>query len=105
LHARKDNHAAYSQTPYIRHQHRPLDLLAAHPEIDLVVTDVQMPGETDGLKLVDAMTHIYPNVRTLVTSGRASPYDARQCGANKFLAKPYSALALQTAVQKTLLNH
>jgi DNA-binding NtrC family response regulator len=78
------------------------DLLRAHPEIGLVVTDVQMPGEIDGLGLVESMNRDYPEIPTLVTSGRASVNEARQSGADKFLAKPYSARDLESVVQATL---
>jgi CheY-like chemotaxis protein len=86
------------------HAGEAIEILETHPEIDLVVTDVQMPGPVDGLGLVATIGHVHPRIRTLVTSGRATGQDARQCGANKFLSKPYSAADLQSAVQKTLLS-
>jgi CheY-like chemotaxis protein len=38
--------------------------LSGHPEVDVVVTDVQMPGKFDGLKLVELISQDYPLIRT-----------------------------------------
>lgn len=81
-----------------------LRMLQHHPEVDVVVTDVQMPGTIDGLRLVEILALQYPRIETIITSGRASANAARQCGATKFLAKPYTANAIQTAVQTALAS-
>lgn len=81
-----------------------LDLLAANSNISVVVTDVQMPGKLDGLDLCRIIGRDFPNVRILVTSGKSSLRDARECGATQFLSKPYSANAIQTAVEAMLLR-
>lgn len=75
-----------------------LAILRTDPDISIVVTDVQMPGKIDGLDLVRVIGQDYPHIQTLITSGRATVKEARHCGANKYLPKPYSASALQTAV-------
>jgi CheY-like chemotaxis protein len=79
-----------------------LQLLAANTEISIVVTDVQMPGSIDGLALCEIVARDFPQVRTLVTSGKSSVQDARACGAQRFLPKPYTANAIQTTVQAML---
>ena len=71
-------------------------------QIDIVITDVQMPGRLDGLELVEIITEKYPHILSLVTSGRASLREARDCGAKKFLTKPYTATAIQSAVEAVL---
>ena len=76
-----------------------LTALGCHPEVDVVVTDVQMPGKLDGLKLVEVIAHDYPQVQTLITSGLTGPQEAKESGAAKFLAKPYTAAAIQSAVK------
>lgn len=79
-----------------------LGVLGAHPEIDIVITDVQMPGKIDGLGLTRIIAHAYPWIQTIVTSGLTSIAQARECGATKFLPKPYTASALQSVVQSVL---
>src|ERR1700761_9044165 len=76
-----------------------LATLGDHPEVDVVVTDVQMPGKLDGLELVELIAHDFPRIQTLVTSGLATLDDARNSGAAKFLAKPYTAIAIQSAIE------
>jgi two-component system, response regulator PdtaR len=71
-------------------------------EIDLVITDVQMPGKIDGLALVALISRKYPHIQALITSGRASVNEAWQSGAKKFLSKPYTAMAIQSAVKAVL---
>lgn len=80
-----------------------LEILAADPHIALVITDVQMPGRLDGLGLCRIIDRDFPQIRTLVTSGRSSLQEARDCGAGTFLPKPYSAAAMQRSVQAVLV--
>jgi CheY-like chemotaxis protein len=77
-------------------------VLSGHPEIRLVLTDVQMPGVIDGLGLVEIINHDYPAIRSIVTSGRSGPQEARQRGARSFLMKPYTAAAMEAALKEAL---
>lgn len=79
-----------------------LSMLNANPDITVIVTDVQMPGNIDGLQLVEIVAREFPGVQTLVTSGRSGLAEARQRGATKFLSKPYSANAFQSAIAAAL---
>jgi CheY-like chemotaxis protein len=79
-----------------------LQKLQQNHDVDIVVTDVQMPGSMDGLGLVEIVRRDYQHIETLVTSGRTNPNDAKQSGATRFLTKPYTAIAFQTAVEASL---
>ena len=46
-----------------------LGLLEAHPEIDTLFTDIDMPGSMDGLALAKAVRARRPDVTILLTSG------------------------------------
>lgn len=66
-----------------------LALLAAHPDIDAVVSDVMMPGMT-GLQLAEQIDHQYPKVKIVLASGYMAPdMTAGQPLKRLFLAKPY----------------
>jgi CheY-like chemotaxis protein len=73
-------------------------VLMDHPEVSIVVTDVQMPGATDGLALASILKRDYSHIRVLVTSGRAGLQEAREHGAADYLSKPYTADAIQRAL-------
>jgi CheY-like chemotaxis protein len=66
-----------------------LSTLAAHPDIDAVVSDVMMPGMT-GLQLAEQIDQRYPKVKIVLASGYIAP-DMHQGQPLKrlFLAKPY----------------
>ncbi|HEY1386447.1 MAG TPA: PAS domain-containing protein [Dongiaceae bacterium] len=46
-----------------------LQMLAAHPEIDLLFTDIIMPGGMTGTELAREARRLYPRLRILLTSG------------------------------------
>src|ERR1700754_2086080 len=81
-----------------------LEILRGNQDIDVVITDVQMPGTIDGLKLVELIETHFPHIETLVTSGRAGQSEARASGAKKSLPKPYTASAIQSAVKEVLAS-
>jgi CheY-like chemotaxis protein len=55
--------------------------------VDLVVTDIQMPGGMDGLELAERVRQTHPSVPIVLTSGNPPPLDLNQIG--PFLMKPY----------------
>lgn len=68
--------------------------------IDLMFTDVQMPGEMDGIALTEwARTH-YPQVPVLVTSGVAA--ELARYAAGLMMAKPYDLDAVHARIQTAL---
>ncbi len=75
-------------------------LLEAHPEVRILVTDIDMPGSMDGLKLADAVRRRWPPVVIIVTSGRILPAEADLPTATSFLGKPYSTRTMSAALQQ-----
>ena len=49
-----------------------LEVLAVHPDVSLVITDLNMP-EMDGLTLLDRLTEVWPGVPSLVVRPMATP--------------------------------
>jgi two-component system, response regulator PdtaR len=71
-----------------------LRALAEHP-IDAVITDVDMPGELDGMGLALRIGEFWPKIGVIVTSGRlAGPLPPQ----TQFLAKPFTAERLLRSV-------
>jgi len=69
-------------------------------EIDLVVTDMSMPG-MDGPALIDALRKIKPDIRVIVVSG-APPGAREPAGIKAFLKKPYTTSTLLKSIRSAL---
>ena len=75
-----------------------IPLFRSHPEIDLLVTDILMPG-MDGASLAAALQSVNPDLPVLLMSGNC---DSKQIDNSfAFIAKPFSFLDLLGKV-KTL---
>ncbi len=83
------------------HATGPTDALAkleAATDIDLVFTDVLMPGGMDGLDLAHALRQAHPGLPVLLTSGYGgAPARVAEAGL-PLLRKPYSIMALRDAL-------
>ena len=66
-----------------------LEVIAEHPDIGLVFTDIDMPGAMDGLKLVQRIHKLWPKIELIVTSGRERLLDRQLPDHGSFLPKPY----------------
>lgn len=69
---------------------------------DLVILDYSMPGELDGIALIQYLKRMYPEVRLLVFSGTASAALAARCieaGAHGFMRKTHSGEPLRAAIR------
>ena len=77
-----------------------LRMMESVAHVDLVVTDVQMPGSMDGLQLSAALHARWPDTEVMVTSGRIQPR-AHELPPNvRFLAKPYPPYKLADAAMR-----
>jgi len=75
-------------------------------EIDLLVTDINMP-DIDGLQLVKYVAEHFPNMPKLVVTGFPSVEDASSViehGATDYLTKPFTKAELEMAVKKALAH-
>jgi PAS domain S-box-containing protein len=78
-----------------------LQFLEAGEAIDLVFTDVIMPGELDGLTLARRIKEEYPDVAVLLTSGYAKALHTLEAGL-PLVRKPYQLQTLARAVREAL---
>ena len=66
-----------------------LDILKAGISVDLVLSDMRMPGSTDGLALLAFVRYNFVELPVIITSGHLAPGTAIAEGAVHFLPKPY----------------
>jgi CheY-like chemotaxis protein len=72
------------------------ELLAEHPEIEVVVTDAQLPGDVTGLELCRRVSQERPHVQLVVTSTGQELTEV-PTGA-RVLRKPYASGELRMLV-------
>jgi CheY-like chemotaxis protein len=63
--------------------------LETHPEVNILFTDIDMPGSMDGLKLSAAVRKRWPPVQIIVTSGHMKVRQEDLPEAGRFFSKPY----------------
>ena len=71
-----------------------------HEAVQLLFTDVHMPGDADGFDLARQTAERWPHIAVVVASGQAEPGDLPE-GAT-FIGKPFSAEIVRHHVRKTL---
>ena len=64
--------------------------LTDHPEVSLLLTDIQMPGPIDGFMLAHECARRWPHIAVIVCSGRVRPAAGTLPAGTRFVAKPYS---------------
>jgi CheY-like chemotaxis protein len=77
-------------------------ILESRDDIDLVFTDVQMPGTMDGIKLSHHIRNRWPPVRLIVASGNAILEESSLPGGSAFFSKPYNDHAITDAMARLL---
>jgi CheY-like chemotaxis protein len=78
-----------------------LEVLATSTQIDVVFTDVNMPGSLDGAALGRYVRSTRPGLKVIVASGRVARAAALEA-ADVFLAKPYDPENIVKAVGSVL---
>jgi CheY-like chemotaxis protein len=81
------------------HADEAIAILEMREDIRVVVTDIEMPGSMDGIKLARAIRDRWPPVELIVTSGRHRVRADELPPRAKFLPKPYTPDVLITAIR------
>jgi nitrogen-specific signal transduction histidine kinase/CheY-like chemotaxis protein len=82
-----------------------LSYIRGGAEIDLVFTDLIMPGAVSGTDLIDEVRRLYPGLKVLLTSGYADDAIIGKSLADdslSFLAKPYKMQDLSVKLRQVL---
>jgi CheY-like chemotaxis protein len=77
--------------------------LLAIPSVRLIVTDINMPGQLDGIDLAIAARKLRPDIPVIFISGRFSRLADASCALTDyttFLQKPFSLKALIKDVER-----
>jgi two-component system, response regulator PdtaR len=74
-------------------------ILEARDDIRIVITDVNMPGSMDGLRLAAAVRDRWPPIKIIIASGKPSPRDDEMPKDSQFLPKPYAPHEVLAAVR------
>lgn len=73
--------------------------------IAVLFTDVNMPGALDGLDLARLVHERWPDVRVIVTSGGGKVGLADLPDKGRFIAKPFSLVAMSALVRQAADDH
>ncbi|MBR1154031.1 response regulator [Bradyrhizobium sp. JYMT SZCCT0428] len=65
-------------------------ILEQRVDIALILTDVDMPGTMDGLRLAHAVRRRWPPIKIIIVSGKTRLSDAELPTETRFFPKPYS---------------
>ncbi len=82
-----------------------LTKLEQHPEIDLLFSDVVMPGTMNGYELAEKASQLYPALKILLSSGYTETAIARNGQARfnaSLLTKPYTQQELAARIREML---
>ena len=79
-----------------------LSVVARGAAVDVLFTDINMPGRMDGLELARRVNRLRPDVHLLLTSGKVRPAGGEIPAAGAFISKPYSPDAMTRAVSRML---
>jgi CheY-like chemotaxis protein len=77
-------------------------ILESRCDIRVVVSDIQMPGSMDGLKLAAIIGNRWPPIALILTSGRISVREQDLPEHGRFLPKPYTSTGLIAAIHAAL---
>jgi DNA-binding response OmpR family regulator len=76
-------------------------VLEAGSRVNLVVTDIEMPGERDGIALAKTLRAFHPSIRVIVASGTV-PDSSIANVADAFFGKPYDMDSLLQRIRALL---
>ena len=77
-------------------------VLESRDDIRVIITDINMPGAMDGLKLANAVRGKWPPIKIIIATGKERPTGDQMPDGSLFLSKPYDPKAVISAVQRLI---
>ena len=71
-----------------------LAIIQNHPEINVLLTDINMLGEMDGLDLAHEVHRRWPAIQLIIASGRMTPAIGEMPVGSNFVSKPFKPDAI-----------
>ena len=81
-----------------------LAILEGRADVSAVFTDIQMPGDRDGVDLANHIARCRPSVAVLVTSGRSFSPPEDLPSASRFVPKPYMPRKVATLLREMIAD-
>lgn len=94
--------AAGYEALHARDADEAIAILETRDDIDLVFTDIQMPGTMDGIKLSHYIRDRWPPVKLIVASGVAILEESSLPAGSSFFSKPYDDHTITQAMARLL---
>src|SRR6202166_2029431 len=79
-----------------------LAILESRSDIDLLFTDIQMPGTIDGLKLAHAVHARWPTIKIMLVSGQVTPTESEKPANSRFYGKPLEVKKMIAELQEMI---
>ena len=76
-----------------------ISVLEARSDISLLLSDIQMPGSIDGLKLAHAVHERWPDVKIILVSGHINPSNQERPENSRFFGKPINSKQMIAELQ------
>lgn len=90
-------------TSHVKDAHGALNQISAAPNnVDVVLTDIEMPGGMDGIALAKILKERYPNLPIILMSGYANRLDEAVAENFVVMPKPCSLDTLAETIEKAL---
>ena len=81
-----------------------ISILEARGDIDMVFTDVQMPGEMDGVDLCQYIRNRWPPMKLIVASSLEILDESSLPIGSRFFLKPYDIDAISRTMERMLAS-
>jgi two-component sensor histidine kinase/DNA-binding response OmpR family regulator len=79
-----------------------LAIIESRSDVDLLFTDIQMPGSMDGMKLAHAVHERWPSIKIILVSGKLTPTDSERPTDSRFFGKPLEVKQMIAEIQEMI---